>query len=358
MGGDQQNDVMNYKMQLHVGSVLPFVVAPNMAHDIYILLGKENRQGKYGKILEDWCGFGGAAESYDLSSIEQTAAREFVEESMALPLLKNTNNNNTSVHDFLNQENVFQDLQNGEYVQKVEMKKAVRSNHVVNFTGFLKRIPWQPDLPQQFSFIRKYLLQLRTACCAHNDACNQIFSKDECLIEISDNNYKICNKKTEESYAKTWNTEEKNYQNVLETRKQMLQTYNEIPDCIRRHPAITLHTVCYQETEYLYDITVSEAYLEKSEVQWWSLPRLYDALRDGGVLRKSKFRYTFLPFLSVVLDLFHQENHDENFLCDSDNKNWCQPHNTDRFSSTCSSLSSPATITHYEINIEPWRSKS
>jgi hypothetical protein len=134
----------------------------------------------------------------------------------------------------------------------------------------------------------------------------------------------------------------------------MFKTFNQIPEYIRQHPAITLHTISHQSREYMYAISVLETYLEKTEIQWWSLPRLYDALRDGGTLRKYKFRYTFLPFLSVILDVFRRESN-QHYMCDADINNWCD-RNPRKYAVSENSEHSALPVTYYEVVIEPWRS--
>ena len=49
------------------------------------------------------------------------------------------------------------------------------------------------------------------------------------------------------------------------------------------------------------DVLVSEDYLEKEMVQWWSVDRLRDALVSGGRSHDDTFRAYFLPVVEAVI---------------------------------------------------------
>lgn len=165
--------------------ILPYAIAPNIAQDIYILLGKEEHVPGWKHGSNKWCDFSGGATCEDID-IETTAAREFVEESLAMvplhkrmiskaplevmesypPAIAPESGIRKSSLSFVQIEDVYQDLKERNYTHKITMMKKLPSTvHSSGAAGessssykciyYLKRIPWQPELQGQFLNLRK-----------------------------------------------------------------------------------------------------------------------------------------------------------------------------------------------------------
>ena len=53
-----------------------------------------------------------------------------------------------------------------------------------------------------------------------------------------------------------------------------------------------------------FNSNVQSQYLEKESIQYWSLGRLEEMLKAGGVYRREIFRASFIPTVAVVVKLF------------------------------------------------------
>lgn len=64
------------------------------------------------------------------------------------------------------------------------------------------------------------------------------------------------------------------------------------PFSLRKHPAVQLRQ---------HRVVVDAHYLEKQCVNWWSLDRLTEVVRNNGRFKTQRFRRTFLPALRIVI---------------------------------------------------------
>ena len=81
----------------------------------------------------------------------------------------------------------------------------------------------------------------------------------------------------------------------------MVDYWKNLPDWIKYHPSVN---VTYHVNGEVQNVRINQDWLEKSQMSWWSLPRLKAVLRNGGRFRKNTFRYGFLPALAVVMEKF------------------------------------------------------
>lgn len=347
--------------------ILPYMIAPNPANDIYVLLGKEeNIVGwKYGS--NKWSSFAGCADEHDVD-VENTAAREFVEESMAmisiipsddveiaLPRESNAENMwipeslqiNVSPKCYVKTEDIYEDLKKGNYTHKITMKKIIMDK-TYSSVSFLKRIPWQPELPIHFEMTRTRFILIKITSENYRNVVSNLKGnmplpgnnmESDIIINIhmtDDENevrYSIWN--VNGIYYKTislntiqeeYNEDKNNVKMVIDMWQRMRQAFYRLPYYMRSHPALVITMI--PNTALLLNIQVKDCYMEKQSIEWWSLPRLTEVLRHGGVFRGEMFRSNFLPFLAVVIEILktHVENVTNN--------------NAD-----------------YEVNVVPWRSK-
>jgi hypothetical protein len=118
---------------------------------------------------------------------------------------------------------------------------------------YVKRVPWQPNAPELFKQAQAPLKK---------------------LLEME---------KTEIMH------------------QEMVDYWKNLPDWIKYHPSVN---VTYHANGEVEDVCINQDWLEKSQMAWWSLPRLKAVLRNGGRFRKNTFRYGFLPALAVVMEKF------------------------------------------------------
>ena len=90
-----------------------------------------------------WSGFEGGAKKGETAM--ETAAREFIEESMG------------SVRGMVTYQEVLSQLKNGDYFCKIDLEIQRTSRRSQCYTTFLKQIPYDEDLPKRFGTIRRRL---------------------------------------------------------------------------------------------------------------------------------------------------------------------------------------------------------
>lgn len=126
-------------------SILCFSIEPHTC-GVYFLLGKEKYNPLWPSSSKKWSDFGGTVHASD-RCVEDTAAREFVEETMGV----------VPFGDVIIPENQISNaLCRGEYLCQLVIGTPPRQ-----FAVFVKQIPWDMSVVQHFSETRKH------AQCAH-----------------------------------------------------------------------------------------------------------------------------------------------------------------------------------------------
>lgn len=242
--------------------ILPYAYVPH-SNNVYFLFGQEAYDPRWFNS-DRWSDFGGCVKLLNKENEQDCAAREFVEESLGVVHLTESHltdpyDTKTNIESF---ERVNRMLDEKQYTYRIEYitsnnQAAIPNNSVIRKcrTCYLKRIPWQPHLPQVFNTVRSYL---------------------ERLNELSSINANV-------------------------SENQPLQQYWEsLPEWLQSHPAIV---VTYNAL-VIATITVNSDWLEKQQIMWWSLPRLHTVLKNNGRYKKDYFRHGFLPILSIILEKF------------------------------------------------------
>lgn len=351
--------------------ILPFAIAPNAANDIYVLLGKEETIPGWNFGSHKWCDFSGGTDRNDID-VETTAAREFVEESMAVVPLKI--DSKSEKHIFIRVEDVYQDLKEGNYTHKITMKKPNKTedHRVLKCVCYLKQIPWQPELPAHFDAVRHRLFHIRSLSRRYQESISDFptcvplpgrVTETEYLtpkskistvvnMHLSDQNNgiryaywtkgegieyqitqfdQISQLITENSPISTKSTldppSEMKMRKVVDLWQRLRRAFYLLPYCMRDHPALDVKMV--PNTALIISVGVKNCYLEKESASWWSLPRLSEVIQHGGSFRGEIFRPNFLPYLAVVLDILKKYS---------------------------SSSSASKLKEEYEVNVLPWRS--
>lgn len=340
--------------------VLPFARANNPTNDIYLLLGKEDIIPNWKFGSNKWCDFSGGKEESD-ADIEETAARELYEESLAAhPLWEHEGPCRPESGDRPHNRpwrNFAGSLRQSNYAHRFDRTRADGRSPSKSYACFLVEVPFCPGVGKEFEKIRARLVRLRNLSKSWHEKLREIDDMEEDVrdalmtflpgqavaynskdqsFRITDelDEYRIANvcimdgewvhvKLTAAKCVQTDGTKPETHcytfqsQRPLEpfpahTREKicsfvqswtrLLEEFRSLPYAIRKHPAISATRV--PNTSYIYDITVLECYMEKQAIKWWSLPWLRESLQNGGAFRMELFRGPFLPFLSVVLDLF------------------------------------------------------
>lgn len=132
-------------------SLLCYCVDPTWSR-IYFLLGKERRNPRWKTGSERWSDFGGRVSS-KANSAEDTAAKEFVEETLAMVKYFE--------HDTLPRtqwQDIAQSLRDKHYTFQLLFGVTAEDTVVRNYVTFVKQIPWDPDATQRFEKCREVLV--------------------------------------------------------------------------------------------------------------------------------------------------------------------------------------------------------
>ncbi len=222
--------------------------------DVYFLLGRERCSSERNSGSNRWSYFGGRVKPGETEL--ECASREFVEESLGLAWL-----DEALCVPTLNAEVAQEALARGNYTFRVALDtRTDRPLHASTpetdmqqlRVCYVKRIPWQPDLPEQFQCLRQHLETIDTLSRQDMAAATTRFAT--------------------------------------------------LPREVQSHPAFD---VCRNAHGQVVAVTVKSEYLEKQQIGWWSLHRLRSIIRNGGSYKnKYCFRIGFLSTLAVIVEHF------------------------------------------------------
>lgn len=310
--------------------ILCYSVAPS-TNRIFFLLGREaNPTKKY------WCDFGGHVDPGE--SEEETAAREFVEETSGILCDTNCPLSNGEMIHWHSKEDIARltkALKNGDYTFRVRVclnhgadPSIPRRYHIT----FVRQVPWIPHVAITFADVRQQLVNLYTrsekvkthldeeedrrstskfnptppsafdqsiffSLCTDQDATECITFNDCDMEDLSDDDRDdkkfICDflKPHRGDFDEPSSIRTKVLANNLDELKRY---YALLPECLKSHPAIQFEREGIPE--------VKPEYLEKEVVQYWSMERLKKVLDQGGYYKKEVFRSSFLPTIAAIMD--------------------------------------------------------
>ena len=134
--------------------ILPFCTEPRDGR-IYFLLGKERQTNKWMRASELWSGFGGRPLSRS-ESAEETAAREFVEESSCMVKFFQRDTLPRTAH-----ADIADALKRREFKFSIQFTTppGASSSPTKVYVVFVCQIPWDPDCLHRFQAHRKSMLQ-------------------------------------------------------------------------------------------------------------------------------------------------------------------------------------------------------
>jgi hypothetical protein len=331
--------------------VLCYSIPPD-SEEIFFLLGRESGEGK-NFVRKCWCDFGGRME--DGESEEDTAAREFFEESMGLVCtdqclerrydegempIHAEGGESTALHDYEIVDRIARALKENGFSFRVRMCLNHGASPDVprrfNVT-YVKQIPWNPRLPADFAILKEKMTSLydrstrliemarsmideRGVCRYPIPGCTMIEGDLEFLahpeeeedepdpavvfiIGLDDIEYDAetdeCTVSVEYHRLDSDHIDRRTvrvageYCFFLRSWKELEEYYHSLPESFKSHP-------CVHSSDYGI-VSVRPEFLEKDCLQYWSQERLRDMLDNGGHYKKEYFRSTFIPTIAVVL---------------------------------------------------------
>lgn len=135
-------------------SLLCFTIDP-VWFRVYFLLGKERHIPGWRRGSGKWSEFGGSV-SRDAPTAEETAAKEFLEETLAV--VKFFERDTLPRPDY---GDIAQSLKRGEYIFKINVVFGTVEEPRHHVT-FIKQIPWDPDAPTRFKACRDLIIHAHT----------------------------------------------------------------------------------------------------------------------------------------------------------------------------------------------------
>lgn len=225
--------------------------------NVFVLLGREAYSPNF-KDSGTWCDFGGMSD--DNETPKKTASREFFEESSALVKIDSQWSGSYTILSII--ENSLNDEQ---YTSCIVDN---RSNNHKRHT-YLVRIPWQPRLPSSYEYIYEFLSGL------HNVSTKYHNLRRDPNVDIRD---------------------------ILDAFEKMISFYKSGTITAQIHPAIKVNYI-YRPSRLISNITVNPVFIEKSELKWWSIPQLNEAVRKRGFFGEGHtFRRCFVNTLSYAVN--------------------------------------------------------
>ncbi len=335
--------------------ILPFTICPS-TKKIFFLLGQE------WNINKGLCDFGGRKRFKE--NVIQTAAREFIEESMAIPLISYGNDRNS----------ISQMLYRGHFLNAIVAEFTRYNNNkclIKKYVCFLKQVPWNTNFCIDFLKYRGILLRLKklseksfnlnrmipwsipflrpgdpifnnqSVRCVFDSYYNQEDGSLQILICYGPKKMKFNEKNLEKKWIlfKDFTNlyspinilsegiilkREKNllcsiYTDWVKSHNNLLRFYSTLPQDLKHHPGVHVR----RERGYISDIVVDPDFLEKSRVEWININDVdkyvdsYDTFKSPDIILgldiktnqpipiKGRFplRICFIPVLKNAIEI-------------------------------------------------------
>lgn len=304
-------------------SILCFAM---VGSDVYFLLGKEQENMRWKMASNRWSDFGGRVNGDERP--ERTAAREFLEETMAIVKF-----NEWDFIPRLTSEDIEKGLESGDYCLRITINLPVFKNPMVHVC-YLKRIPWDPGLPNRFRFVRnrlRPLLDLDKICDGlEAKITSETLREMEKLIHADvgydltavDCWYQKSSVPSQPDFLEVHYHGKNSIRRVIPLRQDLIPfaetfaaivrhratqitLYKDLPHSLKYHPAI-----CIQRWRtHMTRVHVDHTYLEKQSVRWWSIPRILELMENTCTMKdktKDVARLCFIPTMTVILQQLDQ----------------------------------------------------
>lgn len=297
-------DIDSLRDKIVGAGILPFTYCPSQKK-VYILLGKERYVTNWKGSLK-WSGFEGGRKFEE--DVEETAAREFVEESMGVIRLDDHNPTST-IH------NVVQFLKKKKYAARILLCIDHGDTDKRYQVTYLVQVPLHQSCRTEFSHIRNTFMNIHAKLLHFKRIFDALPSADEVFV-MED---QIVDGKKVKALVNVTLTSTTLMVEYLSDDGMCLKEHD-ISQCPRR---ASLDVYCKwfcmrkQINSYLCELnsirecvnvkrnclgffvhaTLNEEYIEKQQIHWWSLDSLKQVIQNGGYQGNDFFRAYFLPVL-------------------------------------------------------------
>lgn len=305
--------------QIVGAGILPVAIDEN--GEACILLGKERYINHWRGSLK-WSGFEGGRKMGE--HITRTAAREFVEESIGVVPIANETTPTIA--------NVEQRVKDGAYVARIVL--CIMHGHETEekryHVTYVMQVPYDPAYNTRFAARRRAFVEVQTRThqlarwteqlqsynmplegrlydCVRVAAVVRVQRRDAGVVcvEFRDEDDRSHVHEFEGSVAVDL------YVRWYALRKTLAADLNHLP-------ADAFAVTC-DALGLLTAVHVNEDFLEKQNIQWWSLEHLTSVLRNGGYLHSEFFRAYFLPVMQRTMSVLEtaKESEEDEGLCAS-----------------------------------------
>jgi hypothetical protein len=273
------------RVELHAigAGVIPIAVCDG---SVYLLLGRERWMASW-KGSCRWSGFEGSRKPGEC--IRETAAREFVEESLGVTI----DDTKCALQDR---------LRDGRYwirtVLQIHNERHAERYHCT----YLIPVPLDASLPSRFLRIRNQLEHidqiaqevryLRSTISFGTDSIGSVTWNDDgtvTCVHIGDTGAPATTTVAEDlvNDVRRWS----------DARDRLTRAVTK-----ETHASVTV----IREWGFVQDVVVNTDYLEKDQVRWWSVAELDGVIAGQGRYETHRFRPYFLPVLQTVLHSVRQ----------------------------------------------------
>lgn len=313
-------DIEETKHKVVSGGILPICI--DECGSIKVLLGRERYIPQWRGSLK-WSGFEGGRKFED-TSILHMASREFIEESMgALHIGKHVD---TTV------DSIMEILETDQYFARVLLCINHNENRTIEqrfHVTYIVQFPYQRDAPQRFSDIRRDFLHFQNKLTQFQRIMTQIvwehpFIREEFIMNgkkvkaMTDifmmNGELIITYLDEDGTKKLIINENdvscKERTAYLKWYALRLQIHSDIETLLQIPQSIYVERNCLG---FFVNAKVNDEYLEKMEIDWWTLEDLKLVLMNKGNLRNHSFRAYFLPVLQRAIQELDKYNQRYNY---------------------------------------------
>ena len=282
--------------------IVPFMISPQK--EIFLILGKEKITPRW-KGSDKWSGFEGGRKNPE--TVEETAAREFCEESLNC-ICVNTSSKQCLYSDILNM------LQNKEYTLRLvfctKQAKKCMQYHVT----YVIQVPFQINTTKKFMEKRIQLLQLEEINRnLNNMSCDFLDGKpymiegmayEKSIIKSIFKAYVQSDKlaillQTETDQIYTYESYIKDIKSAMKYT-EWLNERNRLKKLINAIGEDSAYTVVWLNNT-VNAVDINDDYLEKQYIKNWSLSELKTVVHNCGFLNSEFYRVYFMPVLQQII---------------------------------------------------------
>lgn len=287
-------------------SLLCFAVDPKWSR-IYFLLGKERKNNMWRAGSDKWSDLGGKVSS-DAPTAEETAAKEFLEESLAMVRYFETDVVPRQQYD-----DIAASLHRQEFVFKLKLTFGTVEN-AKHYVTFVKQIPWDPGVVTRFDTCRKMLLHPRTH--SKSEEWTRLVSLNPSVHYI--NNYINTHRRDRhaDAHADDWVSGIASTKQGRKKSRSRCRLHgkpqgrgagnappnSETGECTGNND----HSSSTNDHSSCCHLLIREEFMEKQMLGFWSIPQLQHAVETHGILFKrdgkiERCRASFTAVIELVM---------------------------------------------------------